>query len=122
MRRNIHGIVKVAMILAIPLLTAGAALGGEGVQVKITNDGTQDIVVTVYDMNIHPRRVLLQNARINGFTSVPVFAIADSTGRANLAWTATSADQTASKCGHAATQGIGNDAAITVHADSSCRA
>lgn len=124
MRRNIHarGIVKVAMILVVPLLMAGAALGGEGVQVNITNDGTQDIVVTVYDMNAHPKRVLLQNARINGFTSVPVFAIADATGRANLAWTATSADQTSTKCGHADTRGIGNDAAVNVHVDSSCNA
>ena len=29
--------------------------------------------------------ILLRNARINGFTSVPVSAIADATGRANLA-------------------------------------
>ena len=40
----------------------GTALGGEGVQVKITNDGTQDIVVTVYDMNANPRVILLRNA------------------------------------------------------------
>ncbi|HEX3912922.1 MAG TPA: hypothetical protein VHW71_05400 [Steroidobacteraceae bacterium] len=124
MRRNIYarGIIKIAAILALPLLMAGAALGGEGVQVKITNDGTQDIVVTVYDMNSNPSRVVLQNARINGFTSVPIFAIADATGRANLAWTATSTDQTATKCGHADTLGVGNDAAINVHADSSCNA
>lgn len=68
---------------------AGTALGGEGVQVKITNDGTQDIVVTVYDMSADPRVILLRNARIRGFTSVPVSAVADGTGRANLSWTAT---------------------------------
>jgi hypothetical protein len=98
----------------------GTALGGEGVQVKITNDGTQDIIVTVYDMNASPRAILLQNARINGFTSVPLSAIADATGRANLAWTATSADTTSAKCGHADTFGLANDAAVNVHADSSC--
>jgi hypothetical protein len=124
MHGNIYarGIIKAAAALVIPLLTAGAALGGEGVQVNITNDGTQDIVVTVYDMNSHPKRAVLQNARINGFTSVPIFAIADAKGRANLAWTATSTDQTAAKCGHADTLGIGNDAAVNVHAESSCSA
>ncbi len=35
----------------LALLLAGTALGGEGIDVKITNDGTQDILVTVYDMN-----------------------------------------------------------------------
>ncbi len=73
-------------------------------------------------MNAKPRAVLLQNARINGFTSVPLAAIADATGRANLAWTATSADGTAAKCGHADNLGLRNDSAVNVHADSSCNA
>jgi hypothetical protein len=114
--------INAALILAVTLLVTGTAFGGEGVQVKITNDGTQDIVVTVYDMNAKPRAILLQNARINGFTSVPLSAIADATGRANLAWTATSADPTSTKCGHDDTRGLGNDSAIHVHADSSCNA
>jgi hypothetical protein len=115
-----NGRIKTALILALPLLTIGTALGGEGLQVKITNDGTQDIVVTVYDMNAQPRAILLQNARINGFTSVPVSAIADATGHANLSWTATSTDGTSAKCGHDDTSGLRNDSAVNVHADSSC--
>jgi hypothetical protein len=114
------GRIKTALILALPLLMIGTALGGEGLQVKITNDGTQDIVVTVYDMNAQPRAILLQNARINGFTSVPVSAIADATGHANLSWTATSTDGTSAKCGHDNTSGLRNDSAVNVHADSSC--
>ena len=116
------GTIKAAVILALPLLMTGTALGGEGVQVKITNDGTQDIVVTVYDMNASPRAILLQNARINGFTSVPLSATADDKGRANLAWTATTVDPNSAKCGHADTLGLGNDSAVHVHADSSCDA
>jgi hypothetical protein len=115
-----NGHIKTASILALPLLMIGTALGGEGLQVKITNDGTQDIVVTVYDMNANPRAILLQNARINGFTSVPVSAIADATGHANLSWTATSTDGTSAKCGHDETSGLRNDSAVNVHADSSC--
>lgn len=115
-----NGHIKTALILALPLLMIGTALGGEGLQVKITNDGTQDIVVTVYDMNANPRAILLQNARINGFTSVPVSAIADATGHANLSWTATSSDGTSAKCGHDDTSGLRNDSAVNVHADSSC--
>jgi hypothetical protein len=116
-----RGNLKAALVFAaLPLV--GAAFGGEGVQVRITNDGTQDVVVTVYDMNAQPQRILLQNARINGFTSVPVSAIGDATGRANLSWTATSTDATSPKCGHDNTVGVGNDAAVSVHADSTCSA
>jgi hypothetical protein len=115
-----RGTIKAALILALPLLMVGTALGGEGVQVKITNDGTQDIVVTVYDMNANPRVILLRNARINGFTSVPVSAIADATGHANLSWTATSTDATSTRCGHDDTLALSNDSAVKVRADSSC--
>ena len=58
--------IKAALILALPLLLIGTALGGEGVQVKITNDGTQDIVVTVYDMNAKPRAILMKHRRSAG--------------------------------------------------------
>jgi hypothetical protein len=111
--------IAVVFLACLPLLLAGTALGGEGVEVKITNDGTDDIVVTVYDMNISPGRVVLTNAHINGFTSVPVTLIADASGKANLAWTATSTDPTFPKCGHANTV-VGNDASVSVRADSSC--
>jgi hypothetical protein len=46
----------------------GTALRGEGVQVRITNDETQDIVVTVYDMNANPRAILPQNAQARAMT------------------------------------------------------
>src|ERR1700733_7123007 len=118
MRREI----KAGWILAFAFLMTGTALGGEGVQVKITNDGTQDIVVTVYDMNANPQRILLQNARINGFTSVPISAIADAAGHANLSWTATTTDSTSKLCGHADTLGISDSSAVSVQAQSSCGA
>jgi hypothetical protein len=114
--------MKAALIMScLPLLLASAALGGEGVGVKITNDGTEDIVVTVYDMNTSPERVVLTNARINGFTSVPISLVGDAAGRANLSWTATSTDAVFPKCGHANTV-VHNAGSVSVHADSNCSA
>jgi hypothetical protein len=113
-------IVAALLVTAMPVLFTTTALGGEGVQVKITNDGTSDIVVTVYDMNTRPQRVVLENARINGFTSVPINAVGDATGRANLSWTATSTDSTSRKCGHDDTVSVSNDGSVSVHAESSC--
>jgi hypothetical protein len=103
----------------LSLLLAGTALSDEGVSVKITNDGTEDIVVTVYDVNAGPGRRVLTNERINGFTTVPISVVADATGMANLRWTATSTDSSSPKCGHASAQ-VGNDGSVNVHADSTC--
>jgi hypothetical protein len=111
--------VTSALLVCATLLLAGAALGGEGVQVRITNDGTQDVVVTVYDLNANPGRPVLENARLNGFTSVPINLIGDATGRANLTWTATSSDGVSRKCGHDDAS-VSDDSAVKVHADSSC--
>lgn len=111
--------VTSALIACATLLLAGVALGGEGVQVRITNDGTQDVVVTVYDLNASPGRPVLENARINGFTSVPINVVGDATGRAKLAWTATSHDGVTRKCGHDDAS-VTDDGAVSVHADSSC--
>ncbi len=103
------------------LLVGSSALGGEGVEVKLINDSTEDILVTVYDMSARPERIVFSNARINGFTSVPVFLSADADGRANLAWTATSTDTMFRKCGRANTA-VANAGSVDVHADSHCGA
>jgi hypothetical protein len=112
--------MKAALILScLPVFLAGTARGGEGVDVKITNDGTEDIVVTVYDMSGDPGRMVLANARINGFSSVPISVVGDASGQAHLQWTATSTDPTFPKCGHAHTI-VGNAGSVNVHVDSSC--
>src|SRR5258708_11043544 len=112
-----RGHMKVILICLPLLILWGSARGGEGVEVKITNDGTEDVIVTVYDMSTHPERVVLANMRINGFTSVPVSLVADASGKANLSWTATSTDAVFPKCGHASTA-VGNAGLVRVHADS----
>jgi hypothetical protein len=108
-----------SILSTLVLLSAGAAQGGEGIEVKITNDGTQDLVVTVYDMNTNPRHAVLTNARINGFTSVPVSLVGDATGKARISWTATSTDADFRQCGHAQAV-VANAEPVSVHADASC--
>ena len=110
----------VLFMSCLPLLYAGNVLG-QGVEVKITNNGTEDIVVTVYDRTTNPARGVLTNQRINGFTSVPISLTGDATGKANLSWTATSADAASPKCGHADTI-VSNADSVNVRADSSCSA
>jgi hypothetical protein len=101
----------------------GAATAfGDGMAVKITNNGTDAVVVTVYDMSARPYRVVLLDARINGFTSVPVSVLTDATGKANLRWTATSVDARNHKCGQDSKIGLGDSDAVNVYADSECSA
>ena len=119
-----RGHFKAASILTcLPLLLffGSTARGGEGVEITITNDGTEDILVTVYDMNTEPQRIVLTNLRINGFTSVPISLVADAGGKAHVAWTASSTDAAFPKCGHA-NAAVSEAGSVSVHADSSCGA
>ena len=103
---------------AVLLLAATTALA-YGVRVTITNDGTDYIVVTVYDTTVSPKDAILSQ-RINGFSTVPLSMSPDSTGRANLSWTAVTVDPRDRRCGHADQQGIADSSQINVHADSAC--
>jgi hypothetical protein len=102
------------------LLFAGPALSGDGVALNITNDGIEDIFVTVYDMNTNPYTTVVEHERINGFTKVPISATADAMGRANLSWAAISVDDRDRKCGQGARIGLDYDTLVSVHVDSMC--
>jgi hypothetical protein len=120
--RNMRIIHKGLMLSCLPLLlVSAAALGGlNGVDVTIANDGTEDVVVTVYDTSMQPNGVVLAHERINGFTRVPISVSADDSGRGNIAWTAVTADSNSRKCGHASSEGLTDSASIAVRADSTC--
>jgi hypothetical protein len=112
---------KGLLLTSIPLLlVSAAAVGGlNGVDVTISNDGTEDVLVTVYDTTTQPTNVVLSQ-RINGFTRIPVSLAPDDTGRANIAWTAVTVDPNSRKCGHANKQGLTDSTSVLVHADSEC--
>lgn len=115
-------ICKASSLGWAPILLFGtSAMGGlNGVDVRITNDGIEDIVVTVYDTTIEPRHVVLSNERINGFTTIPISLAADEGGRANLSWTAVTADPNGRKCDHESKSGLADSTSVHVHADSAC--
>jgi hypothetical protein len=98
----------VLILVFLPLLLFGTALGGEGVEVKITNDGTTDILVTVYDMNTVPKRLVLTNTRINGFTSVPVSLVGDASARRFQLQRLASYCRAAPDCGSDPVAGLGS--------------
>jgi ribosomal protein L2 len=108
---------------AIPLLLlSSTALGGEGIQLSIKNDGTDDILVTVYDMTVGPKAIVLSHMRISGFAAVPLSVAPDATGLGNVSWSAVTAAENGRKCGHADHVGLHDAASVTVRADSDCPA
>ncbi|HEX4150649.1 MAG TPA: hypothetical protein VHY75_00395 [Steroidobacteraceae bacterium] len=113
---------KGLFLSAIPLLLlSAAALGGlNGVDVTISNDGTEDMMVTVYDTSTQPASVVISGERVNGFTRIPVSLAPDENGLGNIAWTAVSTDPNHRKCGHAAQQGVSDSTAVHVRVDSEC--
>jgi hypothetical protein len=106
---------------AVPLLLfVVPAFGGDGVALNISNEGIEDIFVTVYDTNTQPYSPVLQHERINGFTKVRIVATADEMGRANLSWSAASVDDRSRECGRGVGAGLENDALISVRVDAAC--
>ncbi len=101
-------------------LASAAAFADDGVPLKITNDGTTDIVVTVYDLNASPQRVVVASQRINGFSTVAISVTAGADGMGNVSWTATTVDTDSRLCGRANRQSLTNDTEVSVHADMPC--
>ena len=111
------------ILCALPLLLFGAiALGGDPVNLKVTNDGIDDIFVTVSDTSTTPYLKVVDHQRMNGFTTIPLAVSADSTGRANVSWTAITVDTHERQCGHGEKTGLDNGATLNVHVDSDCAA
>ena len=117
--KEFRGLHKAAVMGSL-VLFAATSLGGEGIELNITNDGTENIFVTVYDTNTGTPTAVIQNARISGFATVPVSVTPDANGRANVSWIATSGDAGARKCGHGVRAALEGSATINVHADSIC--
>ena len=102
------------------IVLAAVAVAGDGVNLRITNDSIIDIFVTVRDTSARPAAVVVSHQRLNGFASIPVSVNSDESGLANVAWTAVRVDSSDHLCGHGEGRGLGNDAAVSVHADSDC--
>ncbi len=117
LRRILSGRI-LSVWAAAGLLTGGAALGGDGINVNITNDGVEDIFVSVYDAAT--KAPLIEHQRLNGFSSLSVSATADAQGFGNISWTTISVDNRDRHCGRGNRTGLNNDAVVNVHADSSC--
>jgi hypothetical protein len=102
------------------LLQSAAARADDKVAITLTNDNTDGVYVTVYDMNTSPPSKLLSHQEIEGFASVPLSIAADASGNGHLRWSAVAADPQARKCGRKDRPGLRSDASVHVFANSRC--
>ena len=112
-------------ILFVPafllLLSGGSALGGDGVNVTISNNTTSELRVTVYDLNTQPARSVVSNYTINGFGSIMVALAPDDSGQGHLSWSATAGGPTR-ECGHHDKPHLNDTDVVEVYANSECLA
>jgi hypothetical protein len=109
-------------VLGLLCLVGASAMAGDKVAITIINDGTDDVIVTLHDMNTKPHSKLLSHQRISGFASIPISVSADAAGNAHVFWTAVTADPALRKCGRKDKSGLQNDASVHVYAKSDCPA
>ena len=110
------------LILVCFVLGAGAALGSDGIAVKVTNDTSTNVVVTVIDMNANPEQSVISNETIYGFASLSIRVSPDASGYGHIRWTATSGDAGSRTCGHKEADRLSADSVVHVSADNSCDA
>ncbi len=101
------------------LCTFGALADGL-VPITVTNNNTDDVFVSLYDMNTQPRSKLLSRQRINGFASIPISVSPDAAGNGHVYWTAVTADPALHKCGRRDRPGLATDSSVHVYAKSDC--
>jgi hypothetical protein len=106
--------------LAALSMASAVAHAGDTVTISITNDNTDDILVTVYDMNTQPHDKVLDGQRISGFASVPISVAAGAGGTGHVYWRATTLDPDRPRCGHRDKAGVSNEGSVHVFAHSQC--
>jgi len=115
--------VDMRIILAAPaaaLWLSTAALGGDSLPITLTNDDSESILVTAYDVNVQPRAAILTGVKISGFASIPLAITPGADGYGHIIWSATSADAFSRQCGYRDRARIANNAVIHIRATSEC--
>jgi hypothetical protein len=120
--RSVVAMLAIGATLGVACMVAGVALGSDGIAVKLMNDTSSNIVVTVIDMNVNPEQVLISNETIYGFASLAIRVSPDASGYGHIRWTATSGDAGSRACGRKETDRLSADNVVHVSANNSCEA
>jgi hypothetical protein len=102
------------------LIASTAVHGGGGLTVNVSNDGTNNLYVTVIDLNNTPPQTVVSGQSINGNASIAVSVAPDGSGLGHVKWTAITVDRDMRTCGHGEKSGLNDGDTVHVSADSDC--
>jgi hypothetical protein len=113
---------RTPFFLAVACLSmaCSAARAGDTVTISVTNDDTDAILVTVFDMNTRPHVKVLDGQKISGFASVTISVAAGAGATGHVYWRAANLDPDRPRCGHRDRAGLSNEASVHVFARSRC--
>jgi hypothetical protein len=106
--------------LALVLLAARDAFGDDTMNIRVCNDTSDEIVVTVYDMKATPAGPVLLRQTIDGFAWFPALITPGFEGVGHVRWSAETTGTSFHRCGHAERGGLATDAMLHVFTDSDC--
>ena len=106
--------------IALALLATFDALGDDMMNIRVYNDTSDEIVVTIYDMNATPPGPVLMRQIIDGFAWIPVSVTPGLQGNGHVRWSAETTGTSFHRCGHAERRRLANDAMLHVFTDSDC--
>jgi hypothetical protein len=109
----------ISLLLSLGCPSAFGQQGG-GVMLTISNDTSNNLLVTIYDLGSSPRQQVLSNRPMYGNASITVSITQDDSGKGHLWWTAMSLDRDMRKCGHDDKADLNDGDTINVYADSDC--
>lgn len=112
--------VLIVASLVCLLTPSGAQTIAEGISIKIYNDGADDLVVSVYDLNSNPPARVMLNQQISGFAWVPISISANVAGRGNVRWIARNKDPDFPLCSQRRRQALRDEDSLKVFAVSQC--
>jgi hypothetical protein len=108
-----------SLMLSLGSLSVFGQQGG-GVMLTISNDTSNNLLVTVYDMGTSPRQQVLSSRLINGNGSITISVTQDTSGTGHVWWTAMNLDRDMRKCGHDDKANLNDGDTVNVYVDGDC--
>jgi hypothetical protein len=112
--------IVTTLSLSTMLLAGAAAVADDPVVLRMYNDDADDVVLSVYDMNVQPPEAVISDQRISGFAWIPISLSAGAAGEGHLKWIARTVDSSFLRCGRREMRGVANDTMVYISANSSC--
>jgi hypothetical protein len=108
------------LVQGLLMVMSASAFGDDGLSITINNNTTDNLLVTVYDLNASPVARVMSDQTINGFASLTVTVMADNSGVGHLSWTAMSGGRDMRRCGRRDKPNLNDGDTVNVYTDSDC--